>query len=182
MSAWDSSDWALSLSASPASDDADAGPHVEAAAAHRDRLLDGLDQPLGDGPQVSGRAVHEVGELVPAEPRDGVAAAHQAGQPLPDDGQHHVPGGVPVPVVDHLEVVEVEEKQAELPVRPGQLLLDPLHQQGPVREPGERVVVGLVLQPGGELAALAHVVQREDGALEGPLGQLPDGTETSNHP
>ena len=100
-------------------DDADAGAHVEAAAAHRDRLLDGLDQPVGDGPQVSGRAVHEVGELVAAEPRDGVAAAHQAGQPLADHGQDHVPGGVTVPVVDHLEVVEVEQEQAERPVAAG---------------------------------------------------------------
>ena len=96
--------------------------------------------------------MHEVGELVAAEPGHGVAGPHQAGEPLADHGQHQVAGAVPVPVVDHLEVVEVEQQQPERAVGPPyQRVLDAVHQQHPVRQPGERVVVGLPEQPGGQL-------------------------------
>ena len=127
-------------------------------------------------PAVLGGAVHEVGELVAAEPRHGVAGPHQAGQPLADHGQDQVAGAVPVPVVDHLEVVEVEQQQAERPVRPG-TSASSMRSISSARfgQPGERVVVGLPEQPGGQLVPLAHVVQGQDGALEGALVELADG-------
>ena len=176
MSAWDSSACALSDCVVVGEHHPDAGADVEAAAAGDHRLLDRLHQPLGDGPHLLGGAVHEVGELVAAEPGHGVAGPHQAGQPLADHGQHQVAGAVPVPVVDHLEVVEVEQQQPERPVGPPyQRVLDAVHQQHPVRQPGERIVVGLPEQPGGQLVPLAHVVQGQHGPLEGALVELADG-------
>ncbi len=77
---------------------------------------------------------------------------HHAGQPAGHVAQQLVAGLVAVVVVDQLEPVEVDEDQGR--VRPGPLgpaagLLDPLLEQQPVGQAGQRVVHGQVLEPGG---------------------------------
>ena len=71
---------------------------------------------LGDGHALGDAAevVEQEGELVPAEPRGGVAGA-QAGLEPPGDGDEHgVPGVVAERVVDELEPVEVDQRHDEL--------------------------------------------------------------------
>ena len=60
-----------------------------------------------DPAPVDGGAGEQSGELVAAEAGDEVVPG-EAGEPLGHTDQHLVAGGVPVPVVDLLEVVEVE--------------------------------------------------------------------------
>lgn len=156
-------------------DDAHAGAHQEAAPSREDRLADLLDQTVGRRPDLDGGPAHQQGELVAPEPGHRVTGPDRRPQSATDDLEHQVTGGVAVPVVDHLEVVEVHEQQGRpLLVAVPQRLPDAAHQQCPVRQPGQRVVVGLVRQPVGQSTALADVVQGEHGARELLLGQLPD--------
>ena len=53
------------------------------------------------------------GELVAAQPRDQVAGPHAAGEQRGDLSQRLVAAGVAVAVVDLLEVVDVEEDDAD---------------------------------------------------------------------
>ncbi len=105
-------------------------------------------------------------ELVAPEPADGVTRAEARPQPLPDADQHLVPRGVPQAVVDDLEPVEVEEHHGHrmgAPLGPRHGLLQPVHEERPVRKAGEWVVERLVsqlllrAQPRGHvLPALCH--------------------------
>ena len=61
-------------------------------------------------------------EIVAAEPRHGVAAAHRCDQPLADRAQHLIAAGEPERVVDQLEAVEIEDHhRQQLLVAPGPL-------------------------------------------------------------
>ena len=76
-------------------------------------------------------------------------------------------------VVDDLEVVQVDEQHAGDPSRPpggGDLLRDPVLEQQPVGQPGQRVVEGPVLQLLLELVLLGHVPQGEHQAAHGRVG------------
>ena len=87
-------------------------------------------------------------ELVAAEPRDRVAGAHHGGEPVGQLDQQLVPEVVPERVVDLLELVQVQHQDDRLRARArrrGQGLPGPVHEQGAVRQPGERVVHRLLL-------------------------------------
>jgi hypothetical protein len=154
----------------------DVGPVV---AGHRDpdAGLDVEGDPVGldatdEGGQRPGRellgglraldARQQDGELVTAEPRDGVGAAHRAAQPFGHRLQHHVAVGVAERVVDLLEPVEVDEHEGDAAgCRTVERRIGPLPQQRPVGQAGERVVqrlpaVGLGLGDGGAAAAGQH--------------------------
>jgi hypothetical protein len=136
-----------------------------------DRFAQGRHRPVGDvgrggratggpvaprwpGPAAATRP-DEDGELVPAEPGDQVAGAAHAPQPVRDDAQQLVAGGVAVAVVDRLEPVEVEHEDGEVLARRVVVgcghLLQALGEQVAVGQAGERVVVGLVGQVLGRL-------------------------------
>ena len=53
-------------------------------------------------------------ELVAAEPRHEAALARRRAQPLTDHLEHAVAELVPEAVVDHLEIVEIDEQDREL--------------------------------------------------------------------
>ena len=72
--------------------------------------------------------------------------AHAAAQALGDRHQQRVADAVAERVVDGLEVVDVDEQHGERSPSSAQLLAHALHEQRAVREVGERVVVGLVVQ------------------------------------
>jgi hypothetical protein len=95
---------------------------------------------------VAGEPGQQDAELVAAEPGRDVGGAQVVAQALGDSGQERVADGVPEAVVDGLEVVEVDHGQAQRLTR-GQQLVGRLLEQGPVGQPGERVVGG----PVGEL-------------------------------
>ena len=95
-----------------------------------------------DPPAVRRGAGEQSGELVAAEPGDQVGAGER-GEPLRDADQHLVPGGVPVAVVDLLEVVQVEHDRDErLAGRVGEQGGGQPEEGAAVGQPGERVVAG----------------------------------------
>jgi hypothetical protein len=118
------------------------------------------------------RVVDEQRELVAAEPRGGVRRAHRRRQPPGHRRQQLVAGAVAHRVVDHLEVVQVDEEDADGALgaaRVVERVRHPLGEQHPVRQAGQRVVVGLVLQLLLELVLLGDVTQGEHHAAHGPV-------------
>ena len=140
--------------------DPDAGPDGDLPADQRERRPEGGDHPVGEqagGGQVG--VLGQDGELVAAEPADGVVLAQAAAQPAGDLAQQPVAGAVAEAVVDHLEVVQVDEQHgqaAAVAARPGQRVADPVVEQGPVGQVGEAVVEHLVLELGGQGVALGE--------------------------
>ena len=92
---------------------ADAGFHVQAQPLECERLLEGGLQLVGDGhgTLAGGDLGQQHGELVAAEPGDGVDLAQRAAQPLADLNQELVAVVVAEGVVDLLEPVQVEQQQ-----------------------------------------------------------------------
>ena len=92
---------------------------------------------------------------IAAKPRDLIAPAHCAAQSSGRFNQQLVPFVMTQGVIDHLEVVEVDEQGADDvvslrgPQRRGRLL----GEHGAVRQPGQRVVQGLEAQVGFERLA-----------------------------
>jgi hypothetical protein len=130
--------------------DADAGADGDLPADHRVRRRQGGQHPFGEG--ADGRQVDALDqdrELVVAEAPDGVGPAKAAAQPGGDLLQQPVAGAVAHAVVDHLEVVEVDEEHGEAAagaVGPGERVAHPVVEHRPVGEVGELVVEGLVLE------------------------------------
>ena len=115
----------------------------------------------------SGPPLTDDGELVAADAGHHVAGAHAAAQPLGEDEQEFVAGGVAATVVDALEVVEVDEQHAH--VSPAlQHPVGDLLEQRAVGQPGEGVAEHLVLvePPGGE-------VRQARGEHEGAVDPCP---------
>jgi hypothetical protein len=119
-------------------------------------------------------------ELVAADAACDVGRAHGLPQSLGDGCQHRIAGEMPDPVVDRLEVVDVEDDEREVAVvarRARALALERLVEVAPVVEARQRVEVGLVTrlaEPAGvldrgrrappELLQLAHLAVREAAA------------------
>ena len=117
-------------------------------------------------------ALHQHAELVAAEPAGERAGERLGGlgQRAAGRGERPVAGVVAVAVVDVLEPVEVAEQQRQLAPgreRAGHGLLQPLVERAPVRQPGERVLVGERLETGEQLGAADR---RRDLRAEG-LGE-----------
>ena len=86
-----------------------------------------------------------------------MSLARSAGASRPRRGQQPVAGLVAVLVVEGLEVVEVEQRQAQrAAVAAGtrELALEVLVPHAPVREPGQRVGAGRRLQLGDKVGAV----------------------------
>ncbi len=85
-------------------------------------------------------------ELVPPEAGDGVAGTDRQPEAVGAPPQEGVAGGVPPAVVEELEPVEVEEQHPDpgpATGGPGQRHRQPVEEQYPVGETGERVVQGV---------------------------------------
>jgi hypothetical protein len=140
--------------------DADAGADGDLPADQGERRAQGGQDPLGEHPRrLEIRVLGQDGELVAAQPADGVVLAQAAAQPGPDLAQQPVPGAVTQAVVDHLEVVQVDEEHghaAAVAARPGQRVPDPVVEQRPVGQVGEAVVERQVLELGRQGVALAQ--------------------------
>jgi hypothetical protein len=135
---------------------AHAGPGVHLPAGHLDRLAQVGGQPLGHRQRLPFAAdpVQQHRELVPAEPRGGVALPQPCPQPLGHRLQDPVAGRVAEAVVDGPEVVEVQQQQRGGGAA-GHHLLEPLLEPGPVGQAGERVDA----VPPGQLRGEAGAVQ-----------------------
>jgi len=99
-------------------------------------------------------------ELVAAGSGDRVGVAQAGAEPHRHRLEQPVADHVDEPVVDVLEVVEVQHEQgAARPVvgDPALVLAQCLLEGAAVQQPGERIVVGEVVQLGGRLAAVGDV-------------------------
>ena len=163
--------------AGPALRDPDAGAAGDRGAGQPDRLRQRADDPVRDlDGLLGGPALQQHRELVPAEPGRGVARGEGGRDGLADEPEQLVAGGVAVPVVDGLEVVEVADHhhEAVLVALPrGQRLHQPLGEQPAVGQPGHRVVQHVqrdlrgVLLLGGDVADGDHVAL--DGRVLQPV-------------
>src|SRR5205085_7739475 len=113
----------------------------------------GAGERLGDSLGDAGRValvlyvLDQDGELVASEARDGVPGPQRLLQSWRDRREQLVPGRVPEAVVDELELVEIEEEDRHRGVpalRLGEGVGEAVEEQRPVRQPGERVVQGLM--------------------------------------
>ena len=147
--------------------------HLDLQPVEGDRLLEGLQDPPADPqhPRLVGGVRQQDGELVTAEPGHRAGLPDRGGQPRPDLGQEQVALLVPEGLVDLLEVVEVEDHDGRAL---GPAVGDVVQGRGQaapqvlaVRQPGERVVQGLVAQLTHELA----VAQRDAGLVRDGLQQ-----------
>ena len=104
----------------------------------RPRVVDALD------------VLQQHHELVAAEPRQGVGLPQVATQPIGDADEQRVAHRVAEAVVHVLEAVQIDEEHRELVVLATLLTphgaLEPLHQERPVGEAGQPVVVGVVTE------------------------------------
>ena len=132
-----------------------------------DRQLEHVEQPVRDRHDLGdvGDAVEQHRELVAAQTRDRVARPEAFAQPVGDRGQQRVAGRVAEPVVDRLEVVEVDEhhrdRRAGPPAaQPG--LVEPVEEQRAVRELGQVVVEDALLQLAGQFPLHRDVAHRHD--------------------
>ena len=157
--------WRISSSAPTDPDGAVAMPIEPCAHAERVADLHGRGEQVQDagGDRLAVGVVdvlEQDRELVAAEPRGDVVRAHAGTDALGHLGQHGVAGRVPALVVDGLEVIEVEEQHRRLASAAAQRLLQPAQEQRAVAQPGQRVAIGLALEP---RLQLAHA---RDGLLE----------------
>ena len=113
--------------------------------------------------------VEQDGELVATEPGNRVRRAHGALEALRHLPQDRVAGRVAEAVVDGLEVVQVDEHDADRPAaadRAHDRLLDAVCEQRSVGEARDRVVEGLVCELILERLALADVATVQDDAAD----------------
>nr|WP_254185397.1 hypothetical protein [Nocardioides panacis] len=160
--------------------DPDAGGQGQRGAGGRERRGERAADPVGEHlhvPQVV-EVLAQQHELVAVQPGQGVARPQQPGQPTTHPAQQLVAHLVAVRVVDLLEAVEVDEQDRRLgagALRTTAGLLDPFLQQEPVRQAGQGVVHGQVLEPGmaaGGLLAGPGVEQVGRGHVREGLGDL----------
>ena len=125
-------------------------------------------------------------ELVAAEPRDRVAVAQAADEPLGDELEEHVAVLVAERVVDLLELVEVHDQERQRLARPqrrADRVVDAVPEQDAVGQAGEVVVQRLVLERLGVGLALGDVAQAADVDRAGARaprrsGRAPSGTSS----
>ena len=130
--------------------DADARRDEELAAVDPEGIVDRFADLPGDLGRVffGGDARDEERELVAAEARDRVALADVLLDALGDLAEQLVADGVAQRVVDDLEAVEVEEEHGEplvVAVRLGHGERQAVAEEEPVRQVGQRIVEGEVL-------------------------------------
>ncbi len=151
--------------------DADGGPDLLVAGDAQRLAHDQVAQLLGDADGVlRGRLRQDEHELLAAVASEGVTGPHGAADEARHLAQHGVAGVVPVDVVDRLEAVDVDERDAERLVV-ARRALDLRMQRGEqglaVRDAGEAVVGRALL--GQQVGACGRV----EGAGQAALGGDP---------
>ena len=159
----------------------DAGREVHLlAAGQEERQFEGGGQVLGHPHRLLGvgDVLEQHHELVAPEPGHRVRLVDRRPEPVAEGHQHLVAHAVAQAVVHDLEAVDVAEQHRHLGVGAdpsGQRLVETVEQQGAVGQVGERIVQGLVGQPGLVLGALQGDGHERAGRVSDPalvLGRL----------
>ena len=151
--------------------DADAGADHHLVAADLEGLGKACDDALGERAGLLGVAqgVLQHHELVAAEAGDDVGAAHGRAQAVGGHAQQLVAAGMAQRVVDLLELVEVDEVDGERPAA-AQADHGSVHlvaEQRAVRQAGEGIVAGELVDLGLGHAPVGDVLEQHDGAAVG---------------
>jgi hypothetical protein len=121
------------------------------------------------------QAFQDHGEFVAAESRYGVCGTHAGAQTTGDLLEHGIADGVPQAVVDGLEVIQIDEHQAELTLVTrclGHGMFQAVAEQGPVGQTGEDIVMRQELHPLLVLHALGDVLAGRDEMADPAVGIL----------
>ena len=120
-------------------------------------------------------ALHD-GEFVAAEAGDEVIGPDRLAQPIRDALEEFVADQMPQRIVDALELVDVDIEDRELaPLGFQQQFFRVALEQRPVRQVGQRVVMGEMFDPGLDAPRFGHVFQRRGpAAVRRALVDQPD--------
>ena len=130
----------------------------------------------------SRRVEQQYAELVTAETGDEVRGVGEANlQSICNGAQQHVAGRVPEPVVDRLEVVEVEE-QHRRKLTSLQLVADSRQEVGAIGEARQRIVIGAVAELALQRAIRGHVTQCQHDAGDGDVRHQVDRRQLHRAP
>jgi hypothetical protein len=147
---------------------ADAARHLQAQPVDDDRRSNRAQQALDQG--LAGRCRGEIGEdggeLVATQPRDRVHIAQRGAHPARDLDQQPVTDLVAMGVVDRLETIQIdvgEREELVIAPHPPHVLAQPVGEQRPVRQAGQGVV------PGDVLERALRLDQRRDRVRELPI-------------
>ena len=109
-----------------------------------DRAVRGVDHPAGDHRRIeTDTAAADQQELVARDSADRVAEAEGGQQPTGYLDQHSIADVGSPRVVQRLEPIDVHEQHRQrrrFAIEPADRLFEPVHDQGTVREAGERIV------------------------------------------
>ncbi len=108
-------------------------------------------------------------ELVTAEPGDGVTGPDRCSEPLRDRDEEVVTGGMAEAVVDHLEVVDIQEQHRDrtgLAAGALERVVDAVEEQCPIGESREGVVEGLTIERSFERPSIRDVTAVEHDRLD----------------
>ena len=167
--------------------DADRHGREHLVALEREGLGQLLEDAVGDLDRIRrvAHVVEEDGELVAAEAGDGVAGPHAGLEPPGDRGEEQVALQVAEAVVDVLEAVDVEEEDREhgalAAPGAGDGEREAVHEQRSIRQPGQRVVEGLLGELLLEALAVGDVGLRA-GQADGLAVAGPDADAAAEHP
>ena len=168
--------------------DPDAHRHRRFEVVERDGSLDEVAnaRPEGRGILDTAEAFAHDDELVATGPGDGVGFSQRPLEAARDLDQHPVAAFVPHRVVHDLERVEVAEQHRGHVVRPrgaGQRDRQTVHEEQPVREPGERVVQRELDELALGRLAVGDVPRVRDDAAHGRVLEAVrvDGLEPAPH-
>jgi hypothetical protein len=149
---------------------------MDLVAAQVERLAHHFVDAVGDPARVRGPVdvVEPHGEFVAGVAGERVPFAQAGLEPPGDLHQELIAGLVPVGVVDGLEPVDVDEENRKsvvgVPADAVERVAEQVEEEGAVRQPGERVVPGVVRHPLDELAVAGDVGEQADQAHRHPGG------------
>ena len=112
-------------------------------------------------------------KLVATLPAHGVRTAHAGRQALRHRLQQAVANAVAEGIVDQLEVVQIEKQHAQMATAPlghGNRLADPVVEQHPVGQVGEKVMLGQIGHFQGRGLGIGNVVKDDDRTTELTIG------------
>ena len=104
-------------------------------------------------------------ELIATESCDCIVGPNAVFQTSGNFLQQNVPCFVPHGVVDHLETVQVQQHQRDQPVTPFRIaerLVQAIIEQLPVRQAGQTVVIGQLMEFFLGLLALGNVIESDN--------------------
>ena len=167
----------------PSERDADRTGDVELAPDDLQRIGQRAQHTLGDDRGLARvrDVLEQHGELVAADPRDRVAGPQRGVQAQRDRLQQLVAGLMAERVVDDLEMVEVDEQHRSAGIGPAttrasQRLLQPVEEEGAVRQACQRIVQGIVVKPRDRAAVIGRVAHGtlQRAGVEPRLGKVID--------